>query len=131
MDVEDERGMKMTKNAVVFSGRNGLDFNDLRMGALRIPEVSLRLREAQAILDQNGIEIDLLNVITSDDEYFFRNIKLKSLMAAVVQVGLFDRYLKATPMVIRPCVFVQVKCRSKTSLKTHRRLALSDLRPKR
>jgi hypothetical protein len=91
----------MAKNAVVFSGRNGLDFNELRTGALRIPEVTLRIREAQAILD--GLEsesegsvqrIDLMATIAADDEHFFRNIKLKSLLSAVVQVGLFDRFLK-------------------------------------
>lgn len=85
----------MAKNAVVFSGRNGLDFIELRGGALRIPEVSLRVREAQAILDKMDVpSVDLLGTIGAEDELFFRNIQLKSLCAAIVQVGLFDRYLK-------------------------------------
>lgn len=86
----------MGKVALVFAGRNGLDQFDLRISVMRIPEVSLRVREAQAILD--GLEIpkiDLFNVILSSDEYFFKNLRLKSLLAAVVQVGLFDRYLKS------------------------------------
>lgn len=83
------------KNAVVFAGRNGLDFSELRMGVLRIPEVTLRIREAQRILDTTDLpKIDLFNVVMSDDECFFRNIKLKSLLASIVQVGLFDRYVK-------------------------------------
>jgi hypothetical protein len=91
------------KNAVVFSGRNGLDFYDLRTNVVRIPEVSGRLREAQQILDLlnsagSGPSVDLINVMLSDDEHFFRNIKLKSLIAAIVQVGLFDRYLKSQPL---------------------------------
>lgn len=84
----------MVKNAVVFSGRNGLDFGELRSGVIRIPEVSLRLREAQKIMDRLDVSsIDLMTVICSDDETFVRNLKLKSLLAAVVQVGLFDRLM--------------------------------------
>ncbi len=83
------------KNAIVFSGRNGLDLHDVRTGVLRIPEVTVRIRQAQSIFDQMGFErVDLFNITASDDENFFRNIKLKSLVAAVVQVGLFDRFLK-------------------------------------
>lgn len=81
---------------VVFAGRNGLDFLELRLGTVRIPEVSLRLREAQRILDGLDVErVDLLGSIVSDDESFFRNIKIKSLLAAIVQVGLYDRLLKS------------------------------------
>jgi hypothetical protein len=91
------------KNALVFSGRNGLDFIELRSGVLRIPDITLRIREAQKILDmpivtpEGDIEptrVDLMNVISSDDEMFFRNIQMKSLASAIVQVGLFDRYMK-------------------------------------
>ena len=83
------------KNAIVFAGRNGLDFIELRAGVLRIPEVTLRIREAQRILDTTDLpKIDLFNVVSSEDEHFFRNIKLKSLLASIVQVGLFDRYVK-------------------------------------
>lgn len=83
------------QTAVVFSGRNGLDFNELRTGVLRIPDVTTRVREAQAILDTMDFpKIDLLNVISSDDDLFFKNIKLKSLASAIAQVGLFDRFLK-------------------------------------
>jgi hypothetical protein len=81
---------------VVFAGRNGLDFLELRLGTVRIPEVSLRLREAQRILDGLDVErIDLLSAIVTDDESFFRNIKIKSLLAAIVQVGLYDRLLRS------------------------------------
>ncbi len=82
-------------NAIVFSGRNGLDFSELRTSVLRIPEVTMRIRQAQTILDTlETPKVDFFNVICSDDEHFFRNIKLKSLAAAVVQIGLFDRYVK-------------------------------------
>ncbi len=79
----------------VFAGRNGLDFLELRLGVVRIPEVSLRIRDAQKILDALDVErVDLLGAIITEDEAFFRNIKLKSLLAAIVQVGLYERLLK-------------------------------------
>ena len=90
-DVKASRILK----TVVFSGRNGLDFNELRTSVLRIPEVTIRIRQAQSILDTLELpKVDLFNVISADDDHFFRNIKLKSLAAAVVQIGLFDRYVK-------------------------------------
>lgn len=84
-----------TKAAIVFSGRNGLDFIELRANVLRIPDVTIRIRQAQTILDSMELpKVDLMNVIAADDEAFFKNIKMKSLVSAVVQVGLFDRYCK-------------------------------------
>ncbi len=81
--------------AIVFSGRNGLDFSELRTSILRIPEVTMRIRQAQAVLDTLELpKVDFFNVISSDDDTFFRNIKLKSLAAAVVQIGLYDRHVK-------------------------------------
>ncbi|CAN5696841.1 hypothetical protein BH10BDE1_BH10BDE1_01760 [soil metagenome] len=81
---------------VVFAGRNGLDFLELRLGAVRIPEVSLRIRDAQKILDALDVErVDLLGSTITEDESFFRNIKIKSLLAAIVQVGLYERLLKS------------------------------------
>lgn len=84
-----------TQKAIVFSGRNGLDFNELRSSVLRIPEVTVRIRQAQSILDTLDLpKVDLFNVISSDDDSFGRNIKLKGLAATVVQIGLFDRFCK-------------------------------------
>ena len=83
----------MSKRALVFAGRNGLDFVDLRMNVVRIPEVSLRIAHAQSILDSMDLpRTELMALMAADDEHFFRNIALKGLLAAVVQVGLFDRY---------------------------------------
>lgn len=88
----------MTKRALVFAGRNGLDFIDLRMNVIRIPEVSLRIGHAQSIFDSMDLpRIDLMSLMTSEDEHFFRNIALKGLLAAIVQVGLFERYLRTQP----------------------------------
>jgi hypothetical protein len=84
----------MAKSVAVFAGRNGLDFWDVRLGTLRIPEVVARVRQAQRILDEIADlpSLDLFCYIASGDDHFQRNIKLKSLAAAIVQVGLFDRF---------------------------------------
>ncbi len=85
------------KGAVVFNGINALDFHAVRCNVVRIPEVVKRLRDAQRIWDDveclEGLE--LANFIASDDEVFLGNIRLKSLASAIVQVGLYDRYIKA------------------------------------
>jgi hypothetical protein len=81
--------------AVYFHGMSCIDFQDLRRNAIRIPEVLSRIRQAQRVIDGSSpTEFDLLNFLASDDAVFLANIRLKGLAAAVVQVGLFDRYLK-------------------------------------
>ena len=87
--------VQMAISALVFSGLGGLDQADLRMSVVRIPEVMGRIREAQHLID--GLEfskVDLLNAICASDDQFHRHAKLKSLAVAIVQVGLFDRYLR-------------------------------------
>lgn len=82
-------------DAVVFNGLNALDFHDVRYNVIRIPEVSVRIREAQAIWDRSDATgFNLFNFFTAEDNVYLGNIKLKSLAAAVVQVGLYDRYLR-------------------------------------
>jgi len=82
-------------DVVIFNGLNSLDFHDIRANVIRIPEVSVRLLEAQEIWDSlQGKGFDFYNFLASEDDVFLRNIKLKSLAAAIVQVGLFDRYVK-------------------------------------
>ena len=90
---------QMAISALVFSGLGGLDQADLRMSVVRIPEVMGRIREAQRLIDglvfdSQQSKPDLLNAICASDDHFHRHAKLKSLAVAIVQVGLFDRYLR-------------------------------------
>ena len=83
------------RDALVFNGASNLDFQDIRTNVIRIPEVVVRIREAQAIWDKvASTPLDLANFIGSEDDVFLSHIKLKSFATAVVQVGLLDRYLK-------------------------------------
>ncbi len=85
------------KGAVVFNGIHALDFEAIRCNVVRIPEVLKRIRDAQKIWDDvdcpQGLELG--NFIASDNEVFLNNIRLKSLISAVVQIGLYDRYLRS------------------------------------
>ncbi|OFZ10946.1 MAG: hypothetical protein A2Z20_08840 [Bdellovibrionales bacterium RBG_16_40_8] len=83
------------ESALFFGDQNSLDFFDIRAGALRIPEVGLRLEEAQEIWDKNcGRAFSFQHFLCSDDTTFFKNINLKSLSLAVIQLGLYDRYIR-------------------------------------
>ncbi len=86
----------MGKQAVVFAGASSLDQISVRFNVVRIPEVSIRLREAQSHIEAMGVtDIDLASHITADDSVFLKHSKLKAVCVAIVQVGLFDRAVKA------------------------------------
>lgn len=79
--------------AVVFGGQNSLDFSEVRSSVVRIPEVSMRIEEAQNIWDKHcGSSFSFQHFLLSENTSFFNNINLKSLSLAVVQLGLLDRY---------------------------------------
>lgn len=81
------------KEALVFGGQNSLDFLEVRSQVVRIPEVSLRLEEAQCIWDKScGSSFSFQHFLNAEDSAFFNNIHLKSLSLSVVQLGLLDRY---------------------------------------
>ena len=82
-------------SCVVFNGISALDFEELRANAIRIPEVLSRVRQAQKIWGDAGLpSFDFVNFIGSENKVFYANIKFKSLAAAIVQIGLYERYVK-------------------------------------
>ncbi len=81
--------------ALVFAGQNALDQYDIRLGVQRIPEVTQKLRDAQVeILKYASLEIDLRAALSAEDKIYNSNAKLRSLLTAIVQIGLFDRWMK-------------------------------------
>lgn len=83
------------EDVIVFGGNNSLDFAEVRFNVLRIPEVSLKINEAQNIWDKvSSASFSFQHFLNSEDNSFFNNINLKSLTLAVVQLGLYDRYVK-------------------------------------
>ena len=87
----------MQSICLLFAGRGGLDDTNNRQSILRIPEVSRKIKEAQRLLDQTldpSVHIDLFAFLNAPDNEFNSNTSLKSLVAATVQVGLFERLVK-------------------------------------
>lgn len=90
-------GVHMYNVCLLFSGRRGLDLTEIRNSILRIPEVSRKINHAQNILDRTNTSanhVDLIAYMLSSDQEFESQPKLKSLVTAIVQVGLFDRFVR-------------------------------------
>lgn len=84
---------------VLFNESKVLDLQEVRTNVLRIPEVSRKIAEAQAILDSEVIgNFDLSNHISSEDKVFLSNLKLKQVCHAVIQLGLYERMLRFFPV---------------------------------
>lgn len=85
------------KSCLVFSGQSSLDFCDVRMGIVRIPEVLTKLKELQEnwdILFKTSI-FSVLNYTCIEDKIFHQNKGLKNLIKATIQAGLYERHLKS------------------------------------
>ncbi|MBX7231039.1 MAG: hypothetical protein K1X29_03035 [Bdellovibrionales bacterium] len=86
-------------DALVVSTVNSMEFNEVRSNVVRIPEVYQRIREAQEVWDQTSENsLDLANFISSDDQTFLGNLRMKNLVTAVVQMGLLQRFLRSFKM---------------------------------
>lgn len=84
------------KSVVVFAGKNGVDFSEVRTSVLRIPEVSIKIRQAQKAIDQMGLEqIDLLAIANSEDSVLNNHSSVKTILSSLVQLALFERSLKS------------------------------------
>lgn len=89
------RGILMNK-AIIFSGLHSLDFSDIRHNVIRIPEVINKIKQAGEVLTSLGQDgcftAELFTTLASDNATYSKNIKLKSVLNCIVQLGLFDRY---------------------------------------
>lgn len=88
-------GGSMNK-AIIFSGLHSLDFSDIRHNVIRIPEVINKIKQANHAINSLGEEAcfteDLFTTLASDNATYSKNIKLKSVLNCIVQLGLYDRY---------------------------------------
>jgi len=83
-------------SVLVFTGRSAVDGEDFRWQLLRVPEVSSVLKEAQGILDEalKGSSKDLVTLLQSDNKAYLSSGLWRSLLAQIVQIGLYRRYQK-------------------------------------
>ncbi len=85
------------KSCLVFSGQSSLDFCDVRMSIVRIPEVLTKLKELQEnwdILFKDSI-FSVLNYTSIEDKIFHQNKDLKNLIKSAIQAGLYERHIKS------------------------------------
>ncbi|MCB0378845.1 MAG: hypothetical protein KDD33_10155 [Bdellovibrionales bacterium] len=85
---------------LIFAGRRGLDEASARWMSARIPQVSQKIKRAQSLIDEvlgDQSSVDLLSYLLSSDQEFLGHPSLRVLMGAVVQVGLFERFIASRP----------------------------------
>ena len=77
--------------------QDGLDFEDVRMALIRIPEISMRLRSAQRVLDrERRFDVDLMTFMVSDHVTFRRYSHLRNWVGEIIKDGLCDRLIRAS-----------------------------------
>ncbi len=90
--------------AILFSGLSMMDQSSVRESLIRIPEVLSRIKLAQKAIDQlTGNTVELVNCMFEDDQTFQANCKIRRVLVNLVQLGLYDRYIKSNP---KPRFFV-------------------------
>lgn len=84
---------------ILFSGNETLHSLETRAAMLRIPEVSARLRSAQPYMDALSSRAPLLvSYMLVENEWFDRESELQSILVALVQLGLLDRFTKTNQL---------------------------------
>lgn len=82
------------KKVLLFPGIDAIDNFDTRQKCMNLPEVVARIEEAQSILNELKIPIDLTRIMVDQPKESKEWIIGLSLAALATQVGVFDRYLK-------------------------------------
>ena len=81
--------------AILFSGLSMMDQSSVRESLIRIPEVLNRIKSAQKTIDQlTNNSVELINCMLDDDQTFTANCKIKRVLVNLVQLGLYDRFVK-------------------------------------
>lgn len=81
-------------SALIFDVHGSIHFQEIRTALIRIPEVIQKIRTVQNLLDQKSIALDLSNFIASEDSAFLHHYRRKEFASVVIQLGLYDRYLR-------------------------------------
>lgn len=83
------------ETAILLGDVSVLDRIQLREAVLRIPEVSLRIKEIQRWIDKNTTcSLDLFTSMHNDDMTYLRSGVVRGLCVTAVQIGLYDRYTR-------------------------------------
>ncbi len=89
---------------LMFTGRNGVDQLEFRQQLLRVPEVSITLKSAQAILESSGHQNtkELMSFALYETNEYLSAGLWRDFLAQLMQIGLYRRYekLSARPQYI-------------------------------
>lgn len=80
------------KTILLFPGIDAIESDQIRKQCLQLPEVRLRLGEAQEILDKLNVPLSLLKTLEEPRQENLQWFSGMILGAMAVQVGVFDRY---------------------------------------
>ncbi len=81
--------------AVVLGDISVLDKRKIREAVIRIPEVVVRVRQAQDIIDTlETSSVDLFTCLSLEDSSFTQLGTVRSILVSAVQLGLYDRFIK-------------------------------------
>lgn len=95
MEQRSAKGGNFVTTAVYFSTQSLLDLHEHRLNMLRVPEILRMVHRTQDVIDRRlDCSVDLANIMSADDEVFLASNGLRSLSTAIVQIGLFHRYVK-------------------------------------
>ena len=84
--------------ALVIAGVGALEDQAQRELVIRVPEVSIALKEAQRCADQLKIPVDFLSLLIGPDQKFYSNLLARTLITAIVQSALLKRMLKTAAL---------------------------------
>jgi hypothetical protein len=81
------------ETAVLFGDPQVFDQLEIRQSLIRIPEVSLKIREAQSFLDtEDGGSVDLFQLFHISEEDFKVKRQVRTFLLELVQIALFERF---------------------------------------
>lgn len=90
-----EEGSCGMDTTVLVGDLSVLDRYQIREAVIRIPEVGIRIREVQTLLDEWCPKpVDLAAALHHDDITFGRMGNIRGVLVAAVQLGLYDRYVR-------------------------------------
>lgn len=79
-------------------GLRGFESEELRVNLCRIPQVSMRIREAQKALEAVKIkDIDLMSYINSNEKFFTLSREFRSFIISIISLGVCDKHSASHP----------------------------------
>ncbi len=74
-------------------GLRGFESEVVRVNLCRIPQVSIRIREAQKLLEMAKIkDVDLMSFVVTNEKFFTLSREFRSFIISIISMGICDKY---------------------------------------